>query len=153
MIKIIVIILLLVKVPLIIVAQHGETLELQIETDDLSAEIQIFYEKFDLWLESTEGDSTKLELNESLMINNFIIFTEIGLIMKDLDFHTAESCKARILNSLPMIETNNKSWIYVSLESQVNKADLVEILKFLKDQNIDYIFENEDLFVAKLMNK
>ena len=75
--------------------------------------------------------------------------------MKDLSFHSTESCKKHILESLPEQGVDNvqSKWIYVSLESHVYKRDLIEILEFLKEQNIEYQFGAEDEFVPKLIKK
>ncbi len=150
-------ILLFIQIPFFIAAQNDETFEIQADKVDSNSnsEIQIFFGKFNSWVESIGRDSAKIELNENLMVNNFIIFSEDGLIMKDLSFHSSESCKKQILESLPKHGTDKvqNNWIYVSLESHVYMHDLIEILKFLKEQNIDYQFGTEDEFVPKLMKK
>ena len=143
------------------VGQNDETLEIQADKVDKNSnsDIQTFYETFDLWSASIGKDSVTVEMNEEineeLMINNFIIFSEDGLIMKDLDFHSIESCKNKILENLPK-KINGKeepNWIYVSMESHVNKSALIEILRFLREQKIDYKFGSEDEFVSKIMKK
>ncbi|MCC6411669.1 MAG: hypothetical protein IT270_08420 [Saprospiraceae bacterium] len=89
------------------------------------------------------------------MVNNFVIFSEDGLIMKDLKFHSAESCKKQSLDNLPgqKQEERGNLWMFVSQESHVNNSDLVEILQFLREQNIDYQFGREDDFVPKLLKE
>ena len=72
--------------------------------------------------------------------------------MKELDFHSVESCKKQILENLPAEEKTTK-WIYITMESHVNKSDLIEILEFLKEQKIEYQFGSEDEFVPKIMKK
>lgn len=59
------------------------------------------------------------------------------------------------MESLPEQGVDNvqSKWIYVSLESHVYKRDLIEILEFLKEQNIEYQFGAEDEFVPKLIKK
>ncbi|MCB0540298.1 MAG: hypothetical protein H6568_16825 [Lewinellaceae bacterium] len=150
-------ILLVIQAPLFITAQNDETFEIQADKVDSNTnlEIQQFYEKFNSWIGSIGTDSAKMTLNENLMVNNFIIFSEDGLIMKDLSFHSTESCKKHILESLPEQGVDNvqSKWIYVSLESHVYKRDLIEILEFLKEQNIEYQFGAEDEFVPKLIKK
>ena len=145
-------ILILMQIPFCVLAQHEETFEIQADKVDSNsdAEIQLFYEKFNLWIKSLETDAAKIEKDESDMVDNFIIFSEDGLLMKDLDFHSVESCKNQILENLPIGKTNEK-WIYITMESQVNKLELIEILKFLKVHNIDYHFGVEDEFVPNLM--
>lgn len=138
-------------------AQNDKTFEIQADKIDSNSnsEIQTYYEKFNSWKESIGKDSVKLELNEKLIVNNFIMFSEDGLIMKDLDFHSVESCKKQILENLPKEETDKdeNNWIYVSMESHVNKSELIEILTFLREQSIDYHFGKEDEFVPKIMKK
>ncbi len=150
-------ILLIIQIPLFTAAQNDKTFEIQADKVDSNSnsEIQLFYGKFNSWIGSIGKDSAKIKLNEKLMVNNFIIFSEDGLIMKDLSFHSTESCKNKILETLPKHGAVNvqNNWIYVSLESHVNKRDLIEILDFLKEQNIDYQFGREDEFVPKLMKK
>lgn len=82
-------ILLVIQAPLFITAQNDETFEIQADKVDSNTnlEIQQFYEKFNSWIGSIGTDSAKMTLNENLMVNNFIIFSEDGLIMKDLSFH------------------------------------------------------------------
>lgn len=155
--QVLITILLIIQIPFFMAAQNDETFEIQADKVDSNSnpEIQEFYRKFNLWIESIGKDSVKLNLIEELMVDNFIIFSEDGLIMKDLGFHSVESCKERILEGLPKQEVNKVqySWIYVSLESQVNKRELIEILEFLKEQNIEYQFGTEDEFVTKLIEK
>jgi len=154
MTRTIVTILLLIQIPIYMVAQNDETFEIQADKVDSSSnvEIQKFSEKFNSWMESIGKDSTKIEMDEKAMVNNFIIFSEDGLIMKDLDFHSVESCKKQVLENLPNEEKESK-WIYVTMESHVNKNVLINILEFLKEQKIDYQFGREDEFVPKIMKQ
>lgn len=147
-------ILLLIQIPFYMAAQNDETFEIQADEVDSNSniEIQKFYKKFNLWIESIGKDSTKAAMDEKGMVNNFIIFSEDGLIMKDLDFHSVASCKKQILENLPIEERKTK-WIYVTMESHVNKSELIEILEFLKEQNIEYQFGREDEFVPKIIKQ
>ena len=147
-------ILLLIQIPIFMAAQNDETFEIQADKVDSNSniEIQKFYEKFNSWIERIGKDSTNIEMDEKTMVNNFIIFSEDGLIMKDLDFHSVESCKKQILENIPNGEKESK-WIYVTMESHVNKNELIKVLKFLSVQKIDYQFGKEDEFVPKIMKK
>lgn len=134
--------------------QNGDTYEIQADKigSKSNAEIQIFYKKFNSWIESIKMGSEIVKLDEEKMVNNFIVFSEDGLIMKDLNFHSVKSCKKRIKEDLPVSEKNG-TWIYVTMESHVNKSELIEVLEFLKEQRIDYKFGNEDEFVPKIMKQ
>lgn len=155
--RLIITIILIIQIPFCLIAQNDKTFEIQAEKVDSSSnpEIQAFYKKFNLWIESIRKDSVKIELDEETMINDFILFSEDGLLMKDLAFHSVESCKKRILMNIPSLKTDEKknNWLYVSLESHVNKSELIEILTFLKAEKIDYRFGKEDDFVQKIMKK
>lgn len=150
----ILIILLITQIPVFMAAQNQETFEIQADKVDSidNDELQVFYQRFNSWIESIGKDSATIELNKKAMVNNFIIFSEDGLIMKDLNFHSVESCKKQILGNLPSGEDELK-WIYVSLESHVNKIELIDMLAFLKEQNIEYYFGIEDDFVPGIMKK
>ena len=157
MYKIISIILLTIHIPFLILGQNDETIEIQVDKIDSNSnsEIQKFHKKFNSYIESKEKGLTKIKLKEENMINNFIVFSTDGLIMKDFEIHTTESCKKQILQCRPK-PTSNKSiqsyWIFVSMESQVNKNELINILEFLRKENIEYQFGEEDEIIAK-MNK
>lgn len=86
------------------------------------------------------------------MVNNFIIFSDDGLIMKDFDFHSVESCKKQILENLP-VDENKQKWIFVTMESHVSKSELIEILEFLKEQKIECQFGRDDEFVPKIIKQ
>ncbi|WP_422079683.1 hypothetical protein [Ulvibacterium sp.] len=120
-----------------------------------NSEIQIFKKKFEKWVKSFQNDSLKPNLKVERMINNFILFSEDGLMMKDLKFHTVESCKNEIIANLPSREgkTEEKDWVYVTLESQVNKSQLIEVLSFLREKNIEYQFGQEDEFIPKMIKQ
>ena len=143
------------KFALFMAAQNVETFETQAEKIDstYNPELQIFNQNFNNWVNSLSDESLKLSLNDKMMINDFIIFSEDGLIMKDLGFHSIKSCKERIVASLPTTEmdSESKNWVYISMESQINKSDLIEMLVFLREQQIDYQFGMEDEFVPKLI--
>lgn len=147
--------LLLFQVPFFMLAQNEETFEIQADKVDLTSntEIQIFYEKFNSWTKSLNKDSSKSTLENERMVMNFIIFSEDGLLMKDLNFHTVKSCKEQVLANLPNSkkEEAEAKWIYVSMESHVNKKELIEILSFLRKEKIDYHFGIENKFVPKII--
>lgn len=141
----------LLMVPFILVAQDEEIYEVQFANLDTNSnqELEIFQMKFDDWIREFDKDSTQTIYNKGSMVNNFIIFSQDGLIMKDLNFHTVESCQKQILDNLPIEE--EQYWIYITIESQVNKSELIEILDFLKEKKIDYRFGNEGDFVPYIM--
>lgn len=128
--------------------QHEEIIEIQAEKvdDNSNFEIQEFYKKLDLYVNSIGKNTENSSLSLELMINDFIIFSEDGLIMKDLNYHSVESCKAKIIENFPknILNVLKAKWIYVSLESHVNKRELTAILKFLKGNNIEYHFANDE---------
>lgn len=138
-------------IPFILEAQDEDTYEVQFAGVDTNSnqELEIFQMNFDDWIRDLDKDSTQMTYHKESMVNNFIIFSQDGLIMKDLNFHTVESCQKQILDNLPIEEEQN--WIYISLESQVNKSELVEILNFLRENKIDYRFGKEDEFVPYIM--
>lgn len=45
------------------------------------------------------------------MVNNFIVFSEDGLIMKDLNLHSVDSCKKQISESLPADEKSQSGFM------------------------------------------
>jgi len=135
-------------------AQNEQSFEIQADKVDSNSniEIQIFYDKFNSWIDSFHKDSAKTQRDEKAMINNFIMFSEDGLIMKNFSLHSVESCKKQIMIDSPNGNYDSK-WIYVSMESHVNKRELIEILEFLKEQRIEYIFGFEDEFVPLFLKK
>lgn len=144
-----------IHIPSISLGQNSEVFEIQADKIDttINEEIQAFYEKFNLWIKSIENDSIILRIDEKLMLNNFIMFSQDGLLMKDLKFHSVESCIKQILEELHNKEApkNEYNWIYVTLESQIDKRELISILEFLKKNSIDYRFSNEDTIVSKFV--
>ena len=153
----VVIIILLLQVPIAMIGQNNNTFEIQGERVDSTSnpELQIFTNKFKNWVDSLKNDTLISNLNPRRMVNNFILFSEDGLMMKDLKFHSVASCKNEIITNLPVSENNlgENAWIYVTLESQVNKNELIEMLEFLKEQKIDYQFGKEDEFIPKMIEK
>jgi len=81
------------------------------------------------------------------------MFSEDGFMMKDFKFHSVASCKKEILSSLSQKQTplNGVPWIYVTLESQVNKKELIAILEFLREHGINYEFGDEDNFIPEIL--
>ena len=138
-------------IPFILVAQDKEIYEVQFAKLDSNSnqELKIFQMKFDDWIRDLDKDATQTTYNKESMVNNFIIFSQDGLIMKDLNFHTVKSCQKQILDNLPGEKEQN--WIYIILESQVNNSELIKILNFLKEKKIDYRFGKEDDFVPYIM--
>ena len=153
----ILIILLLFQIPFFMTGQNDNNFEIQADKVDVGSngEIQIFTEKFNVWVKSLKNDTLKTDLKPERMINNFILFSEDGLMMKDLKFHSVESCKNEIVANLPSREnkTEENDWIYVTLESQVNKSQLIDILNFLREKNIEYRFGQEDEFIPKMIKQ
>lgn len=144
-----------IQIPFLISAQNDETFEIQIDKVDSTSNINIqqFYNKFKRYINTKEKALTKISLYEETMINNFVIFSQDGLLMKDFDFHSVESCKKEILKSRPK-PTKHKidrpNWIFVSMESHVNKLELIEILEFFRKENIEYQFGEEDQIMEKI---
>lgn len=148
-------ILFIILIPFLILAQNDETFEIQIDKVDSTSNINIqqFYNKFNRYINRKEKALDRISVSEETMINNFVIFSQDGLLMKDFDFHSVESCKKEILKSRPK-PTKHKIdrpyWIFVSMESQVNKLELIEILEFLRKENIEYQFGEEDQIMEKI---
>jgi hypothetical protein len=140
--------------PILMVGQNDNNFEVQADKPS-NTELQIFKERFNIWVKSINNDSLKTDFKSERMITNFIMFSEDGLMMKDLKFHTVESCKNEILSNLPSQEkkTGENDWIYVTLESQVNKLEMIDILTFLRDKNIDYRFGQEDEFIPQMIKQ
>ncbi len=144
--------------PFFIIAQNEEVLEYEVDTIGSSSDFELknFYNNFDTWIKAIEKGSPIVKPTKEKMINNFIIFSEDGLIMKDLDFHSVENCKEQLLAGLLKRTDGNKNqnyWIYVGMESQVNKKELTTILKFLKNQKIQYLFAQEEEIISSTVNK
>ncbi|WP_159076363.1 hypothetical protein [Flagellimonas amoyensis] len=152
-----VIIILLFQVPILMIGQNNGTFEIQGEKLDSTSnsELHAFTSKFNSWVDSLKNDPLSLGLKPERMVNNFILFSEDGLMMKDLKFHTVASCKNEIMANLPFTENKpgENNWIFVTLESQINRNQLIEILEFLKEMKIDYQFGKEDVFIPKIIGK
>ena len=75
--------------------------------------------------------------------------------MKDMLFHDVESCKEKILEDAQLIKikTPSKKWISVDMESQVDDGELLAILRFLREKEIDYYFRSENEFLPMIRNK
>jgi hypothetical protein len=151
------ILILLFQTSFFMTGQNDDNFEIQADkvVGTSNSEIQIFKKKFNKWVISSQDDSFKTDLKPERMINNFILFSEDGLMMKDLKFHTVESCKNEIIANLPSQEnkTEENDWIYVTLESQVNKSQLIDMLNFLREKNIEYRFGQEDEFIPKMIKQ
>ncbi len=134
--------------------QNDNNFEVQADAAS-NTELQVFQKKFNVWIQSIKNDTLKTVYKPERMINNFILFSEDGLMMKDLKFHSSESCKTEIIASLPNQENkaDEMDWIYVTLESQVNKTELIEILTFFREKNIEYRFGQEDEFIPQMIKK
>ncbi len=152
-----VLIIILFQFPILVTGQHNSSFAIQEEKLDSASnsELQTFIIKFNNWVDSLKNDCQTSGLKPERMINNFILFSEDGLMMKDLQFHSVASCKNEILANLPITENElgESDWIFVSLESHVNKKQLIEILEFLKEKKIDYQFGKEDEFIPKMIRK
>lgn len=148
------IIIILFQIPFLMNGQNDNNFEVQVDAAS-NTELQVFQKKFNLWIQSVKNDTPKTVYKPERMINNFILFSEDGLMMKDLKFHSPESCKTEIIASLPNQENkvDQTHWIYVTLESQVNKPELIEILTFFREKNIEYRFGQEDEFIPQMIKK
>lgn len=148
MTRLIIIIISAIQMSLPATAQSTETIEIHTSTKDTSsnAELQNIYNKFNDWVITISNGVTKFFNNQDNMVNNVIMFSEVGLLMKDLDLHPIESCKKLISLNLP--KNKSKMLIYIAIESQLNKNELIEILTFLKDKIIDYYFGDEKDIIA-----
>lgn len=148
------IIIIIIQIPFLINGQNDNNFEVQVDAAS-NTELQVFQKKFNLWIQSVKNDTPKTVYKPERMINNFILFSEDGLMMKDLKFHSPESCKTEIIASLPNQENkvDQTHWIYVTLESQVNKPELIEILTFFREKNIEYRFGQEDEFIPQMIKK
>lgn len=134
--------------------QNDNNFEVQADAAS-NTELQVFQKKFNVWIQSIKNDTLQTVYKPERMINNFILFSEDGLMMKDLKFHSPESCKTEIIASLPNQENkaDEMDWIYVTLESQINKPELREILTFFREKNIEYRFGQEDEFIPQMIKK
>ncbi len=122
-------------------AQSNQSFD--IENDGKKDEnVRQFYAKFNAYIDGLRDTTHKATPSDpKKMIQNFVIFSEDGLIMKDLKFHSQESCKENILLGWKALgKRKTKAWMYVDLESHVNLDDLKSILAFLKKHKIDYQF-------------
>ncbi|WP_405246808.1 hypothetical protein [Cellulophaga sp. Asnod2-G02] len=147
-------IIILFQIPFLMTGQNDNNFEVQADATS-NTELQVFQKKFNIWIQSIKNDTLKTVYKPERMINNFILFSEDGLMMKDLKFHSPESCKTEIIASLPNQENkaDEMDWIYVALESQVNKPELIEILTFFREKNIEYRFGQEDEFIPQMIKK
>lgn len=145
-------IIILSQIPLLMTGQNNNNFEVQADAES-NTELQVFQKKFNVWIQSIKNDTLKTVYKPERMINNFILFSEDGLMMKDLKFHSPESCKTEIIASLPNQENkaDEMDWIYVTLESQVNKPELIEILTFFREKNIEYRFGQENEFIPLMI--
>jgi hypothetical protein len=143
----------IVLLPSLIAAQSSDIYEIEAETiaSNSNKELKLFYQKFNNWADNLGNDTIQLSNDESLMVNNFIMFSENGLLMKDLIFHSVEYCQKKILEDLPNnIDTENNSfWMFICLESHVNSKELTKILEFLRTHKIGYVFGTDDEIVSK----
>ncbi|QXP52619.1 hypothetical protein [Cellulophaga sp. HaHa_2_1] len=148
------VIIILFQIPFLMTGQNDNNFEVQADAAS-NTELQVFQKKFNVWIQSIKNDTLKTVYKPERMINNFILFSEDGLMMKDLKFHSPESCKTEIIASLPNQENkaDEMDWIYVTLESQVNKPELIEILTFFQEKNIEYRFGQEDEFIPQMIKK
>ncbi|MDO6854857.1 hypothetical protein Q4599_14795 [Cellulophaga lytica] len=148
------VIIILFQIPFLMTGQNDNNFEVQADAAS-NTELQVFQKKFNVWIQSIKNDTLQTVYKPERMINNFILFSEDGLMMKDLKFHSPESCKTEIIASLPNQENkaDEMDWIYVTLESQINKPELREILTFFREKNIEYRFGQEDEFIPQMIKK
>jgi len=142
--------------PIVAVAQNDEFIEVETHnrTSDNNILIQKFYKKMNKWISLIENKTTLPKLNKKNQIKDFVIFSEDGLIMNDLNFHNVQSCKHRILKHLSQFKNKNNTgyWLYIGLESHVSKIELIQVLEFFENQKIDYYFANDDELLPLMSN-
>lgn len=127
-------------------AQFGQSFEVQANSgaSTQNEDVKIFYAKFDAFIAQLK-DSTTTRPDPRNMISNFVIFTETGIIMNDLEFHSVESCKKNIqLGKAALGPEIVQPWLYVDLESHINRRQLESILAFLRTSGIEYQFGKDE---------
>lgn len=102
--------------------------------------LQHFQQRWEEWVEALPNENKQQWPIEG-KVNNFVVFSEDGLIMKDSNYHSIASCKEQILADAPLAA--RQKWMYVSLVSHVNRKELLAILSFLEEQQITYRFARE----------
>ncbi len=117
-------------------------------------DVKIFYDRFNTYIDKLKDSTQKADSPDPQnMISNFVIFTEEGLVMKDLEFHSVENCKQNILLGKAELGTDKiNPWLYVDLESHANLADLESILSFLRERGIEYAFGRDEEY-SRLIKK
>ena len=68
-------------------------IEADVVGESTHTELLRFSKRFDAWISSKQDNTPKITLRKECMLNNFIMFSEDGLMMKDFKFHSVESCK------------------------------------------------------------
>jgi len=127
-------------------AQFGQGSEFQANSGAATQneDVKIFYARFDAFMAQLK-ESTTTRLDPRNMISNFVIFTEAGIIMNDLEFHSTESCKKNILLSKAELGIEIvKPWLYLDLESHINLKQLESILAFFRTSGIEYQFGKDE---------
>ena len=111
--------------------------------------------KYRSFIRTINAPSEKVSYDSTLMINNFIVFSEDGLIMKDSEFHSVDSCKNFLERSLPMkvLKENQNYWVFISVESWVSRIQLTSILLYFDEKNIEYIFGTYDELNSIIIKK
>lgn len=139
-------------------AQDGPTMEIQANSPKSISDptLKKFYERFEAFIGSlSDGQYDKYKVQaDDTMIPDYIGFSEDGLIMKGSEFVSVEACKSRLEKYLAGMKKKfrKKAWIFVSMESHVNKNELIEALETLDKLKIEYRFGIEDYYVP-VINK
>ena len=137
-------------------AQNEPTMEIEANSSKSisDARLKKFYERFEAFISSlSDGqyDKYKVETDYS-MIPDYIVFSGDGLIMKRSQFVSVETCKSRLEKYLSGMKKKfrTKAWIFVNMESHVNKNKLIEVLTNLDKLKIEYRFGIEDYYVPMI---
>jgi len=137
-------------------AQNGSKMEIEANSSKSisDARLKKFYERFEAFISSlSDGqyDKYKVEVDDG-MIPDYIGFSEDGLIMKRSQFVSIEACKSRLEKHLSGLKKKyrKKAWLFVGMESHVNKNELMEILTILDKLKIEYRFGIEDYYVPMI---
>lgn len=92
------------------------------------------------------------QFEPSAMLDDYILMTEDGIIMKDLVFHNFESCQARIITALGKVSTTKGQtpWLYVNMTGSADYNKFINVLTFLREENIDYriTLRDEDMLTV-----
>lgn len=154
--KLYLLLLLLMGSFFILNAQDGPTMEIEANSSKSinDARLKKFYERFEEFISSlSDGQYDKYKVDvDDTMIPDYIVFSGDGLIMKRSQFVSVEACKSRLEKYLSGMKKKfrTKAWIFVSMESHVNKNKLIEVLTNLDKIKIEYRFGIQDFYVPMI---